>query len=1398
MAKETTRWSSAPDMARTLGKGVLWFAFSIIILIIVVLAALQFQPVRQGLLQYGLAKINKGETQIAIGDLKGNWPRELHLSDITISDTQGVWLRIDEAELTWSPTALFRGQVHILDFAAKTVDISRAPLSAETETDIPASGFSLPSLPVAVKLDQGRVDNIIIGRGLVDPEASGTLARLKLSTMLNLAQETLDLSLEIARNDQLSSHLKLVAGFDQRNKSLSLDLTAKDGDKSYGGLLNEITGLGDGPLSLTAQASGVDGKVDGQMTLDNGRSLSLQVATNGKWTNELALAITAKASGTLITDALDGLGTPPEVALATTLTMDRRGTIGIDNLILDAGTLTLKGAGSFANAMRTAPHKVEAQGTIEGVDRLLDAEGDASLSSLDWSLDAYADMAKNTANIGSFKISSPGFTSFFKGDVALDGTTLKGESTITADDLSSFSSLAGRKLTGSASATLSPFLLEKSGTLTGDFTIRTKNIKTGDTSLDALVGAITADGTLLANSAGGITLPSFNVIPLTGDYALSGNFASTPVGVLSGEVMFSANDIGKIVGQSTARGAFNSKIKFSGTTEAPALTLHAALTNGAINGQKTKTLTLDAKASQNETGPVSLAFDGAPGKARIDANLLLPSSGGAKLDGISGNLFGSQLTGFAHLDNAGLVSAKLESNNFALASLAQLAGTDLRGNGALIISAEPVDGTQSLIASFTSPRLDVQGVTFDRTQLDFRMDDLLGTPQINAHFNADAGQLNLVHLDNVDVNAKGPLNALALDAAITGVHETATPKPFSLSTQAIMHSDKISTLDLSVLKVALGDAHITLAGPQKLHFSNGFSAKALQFDMDGRTGNGSLTGDIAINSTARIKLHLDNAPLDLASLVMAADTVRGKANGNVDLDTSNGKGSVKLRFDEIGVTQDIDDTQPVYSATMDSVWAKGRLDSTIVAQGASTAPFTLKASLPVIRKAGSAFPQLASRGRVTGSLDWDGPLASLAALADLNGQRVAGNALVALSASGDISAPVINGSARISNGEYENFFSGTLLKSIEAELTGQRSETLGFKLTATDGAAGRISGEGTIELDADSAQPIDIRLEVDNAKLVRRSDVDATLDGEINLTGPAFPPTLEEPALLKGNVTTRNLHIRIPDSLPVDVPLVEVIEINGPNPDNTMPVDGATPIPLMLDLSLKTGTPARISGRGIDSLWSGDLAVAGRADKPQVKGKLNSERGTLDFAGKTFTLKKGVVNFPGGYPVAPDFVVTLSYSRDDFTATINVSGNSAKPTISFSSSPSYPKDEILARILFNKGVGELSPVEALQLARTLAELSGVNIGGNGAGIMDRVQETLSLDVLRLDSSASGAATVSAGKYIQEGIYVGVEQGALASDSSVKVEVEVTPQISLDTRIGQNASSDIGVNWKWDY
>lgn len=569
--------------------------------------------------------------------------------------------------------------------------------------------------------------------------------------------------------------------------------------------------------------------------------------------------------------------------------------------------------------------------------------------------------------------------------------------------------------------------------------------------------------------------------------------------------------------------------------------------------------------------------------------------------------------------------------------------------------------------------------------------------------------------------------------------------------------------------------------------------------MNGATGAGSVSGDISIASAARIKFDFERMPVDLLTLVVPADNIAGSLDGTLDIDAARNRGTLALQFSELRIAQDIDDDRPAFNAKVDGAWATSRLDLTAIAQGVSTQPFTLKASLPVTRPQGAAFPTLAKRGRVDGSLLWDGPLEALVALASLDGQRVTGNAKVALNASGDISAPVVGGNASVAGGSFENFSTGTLLRDIDMRLDGRDSQTLDFTLSATDGEEGHVNGKGTITLDKSAERSIDISLNVENARLVKRSDLDATIDGALNLTGPAFPPTLDAPATLSGSLSTRAMHIRIPESLPADVPLVEVIEINGGATANAATRDAKEdPLPLLLDLSLSTAKPARISGRGLDSLWNGKLAVAGRIDEPLVKGQLNSERGTLDFASKTFKLTKGNVVFPGTYPIAPRFVVTLLYSRDDFDATINVSGSDTKPNITLSSSPSLPRDEILSRILFDKGVGELSALETLQLARTLAELSGVNIGVGGPGIMDRIQETLSLDVLRIDSGASGATTVSAGKYIQEGVYVGVEQGTLASDSSVKVEIDVTPQISVETRVGQNASSEVGVNWKWDY
>lgn len=1398
MAAQTPSWKTAPGLMRGVSGIALGAVGVFLALIVLALFLLQIAPLRQGVLKFALAEINKGETQIAIGDITGEWPRRLVVNGLTLGDAQGVWLSLKEARLEWSPFALLKGELHILRFDAEDIAVARAPESsaAAEEED---QGSAIPQLPVAVRIDAARISGLSLSRRLIEPGAAGLLAKLDLDTRLALTRSGIDVALKAERVDDTTGRIDLQALFDNRDKRISLTLDAVDGANGKPGLAALLGGLNAGRVAVTARAEGLDGKVTANARLDGGKTAMLDASVEGRWDRELDLDISAKAAGDRLASELADLGRPRNLSLSGKLHWGRDDTLSLAGVALEAGVLALTGDAEIGTASVAAPHALQAQGTLAGLDRLTGYAGNAALSPLSWRIAATLDMAKNVAHVREAGFSATPGAATFTGDLRLDGGAAKGALELAMSDVAPLGEIIGQKMTGRAEIHLAPFALEPDGNAAGDFTIRAEAIDMGDPVLNRLFNAFTADGSLLLPKAGGFALPSITVTPLSGDYAFRGTVAATPADILSGEAHFSTKDVAAILPDGEASGALDAKAVFTGTLDAPGATLAATLSNGTLAGTPARLVTLDATALMGGTGPLSFRFDGAPGKAALDAQLMLPRDGGARLDAVAADIFGSKFAGNVALDADALIAASLKSERVILKPFAGLAGLPLEGTGALALTATHANGKQNAALTFNAARLDaalLSPLALDRVTLDAKLADLFGKAEIDAAFNAASGQSGITHLDGVSASASGPLDRLALKFAAHGARETFKPAPFSLDGEAAFGGQP-SALTVSRLKLALGDASMALAEPMTLALAKGVEAKSFAFDMVGQSGKGRLAGNFALAQTARLHLDAEAVPLDLAVLLLPAETLHGAASGTADLDAARGTGALSFDFDRIRIAQEEGDERPAFDASLKGKWAKGRFDLTARAQGASTQPFDLAASLPVTRPQGSAWPMPATRGPVTGSLNWDGPLASLAAFADMADQRVAGDARVALTADGDISAPQISGSATVSNGEYENFDTGTLLKNIDARLEGSRSQSLSFSLDGSDDGEGRVSAQGTVALARKAFPAISIAASFTNARLVRRSDIDLIADGQVELLGPSFPPGADAPLTLKGALTTRSMQIRIPESLPSSVARIEVVEING-DPSRHTVVEEAPAVPIELDLQVKTGLPARISGRGLDSLWAADLAVTGTAQRPRVKGRLTSQRGTLDFAGKTFTLSKGVVSFPGDYPIDPDLDVTLAYARSDLKAEIDLTGQSSSPQMALSSTPTLPRDEILSRILFNKGVGELSAMEAVQLARTLAELSGASIGGGGLDVLDRLQETLSLDVLRIDSSQSGATTLAAGKYIQKGVYVGVEQGALASDSSVKVEIEVTPQISVDTRIGQNASGDVGVNWKWDY
>jgi len=142
-------------------------------------------------------------------------------------------------------------------------------------------------------------------------------------------------------------------------------------------------------------------------------------------------------------------------------------------------------------------------------------------------------------------------------------------------------------------------------------------------------------------------------------------------------------------------------------------------------------------------------------------------------------------------------------------------------------------------------------------------------------------------------------------------------------------------------------------------------------------------------------------------------------------------------------------------------------------------------------------------------------------------------------------------------------------------------------------------------------------------------------------------------------------------------------------------------------------------------------------------------------------------------------------------------------TVTLTSTPVVPQDEILARVLFGKSVSQMSAGEGLQLAAAAASLAG-----GGPGVLDRLRGGLGLDYFRLGSSTTGpttgtlnpgglsnsttgGTTLSAGKYIAPGVSVGVSQGISPLTSKVTVEIQVLPHVTVGGETGQSGSTGLG-------
>jgi translocation and assembly module TamB len=519
----------------------------------------------------------------------------------------------------------------------------------------------------------------------------------------------------------------------------------------------------------------------------------------------------------------------------------------------------------------------------------------------------------------------------------------------------------------------------------------------------------------------------------------------------------------------------------------------------------------------------------------------------------------------------------------------------------------------------------------------------------------------------------------------------------------------------------------------------------------------------------------------------------------------------------------------VASATWrgDRVSAKGRVE------GPQSAALGFTAALPLALDRKSLAPHLPPAGAIALHLEGEGELANIVDLLPIGEDRLAGHFAVDVSVGGTVASPSASGSLTLRDGRYESAAAGTVLSGMSFDLVGNRDRLVLQSFKAGDGDVGTLAVTGAVNLAAATGPALDFAGKLEGFRVMRRDEGTVVASGQAQLTG-----TLEAPRLA-GDLRVDRAELRVPEQLPQTAQPISVVTIDSATGQTLSSPTAAPPPPwLALALAVTVELPGKVfvRGRGLDSEWRGRLAVAGTTAAPQLTGRLEVVHGTYDFLGKRGDLTRGTITFLGGRRLDPEIDIEARVTSADIVAIIKISGTASQPKLALSSQPELPQDDILANVLFGTSITQVTPAQGLEIAAAAASLAS-----GGPDLLDRIRQGLGLDRLSIGSaqtngslpsitapslgttpglpgsasgagvgtsplpvgalsgsSTVGATTVSAGKYVTSGVYVGVSQGITAGSSTVNVQIDVTRHITIDTTAGEDSGAGVGVTWKLDY
>lgn len=423
-------------------------------------------------------------------------------------------------------------------------------------------------------------------------------------------------------------------------------------------------------------------------------------------------------------------------------------------------------------------------------------------------------------------------------------------------------------------------------------------------------------------------------------------------------------------------------------------------------------------------------------------------------------------------------------------------------------------------------------------------------------------------------------------------------------------------------------------------------------------------------------------------------------------------------------------------------------------------------------------------------------------------QQAKGMITLAMQVTGTFQRPILRGNLSLEHGSFRDFAQGININAINGSVMG-----MGDRLTLQSFDA--RAGEGTLHASGQigilqNNIPIDLMFSMRNAKPLSSDLLTAVLDSDISIKGLA-----KSKLKVQGDIKIKRADINIPRSVSRSVVVIKVVR-----PDSKVPVvvqSNAMEPEIGLNLTLQSAGPIIVRGFGLFSNMAGSLTINGTAQAPQISGGFAMRNGRIDLGGISLSFTRGVIGFNGSsvdHKIDPTLDFEVKRSVDGYTPTLKIIGYASSPKIELTSSPPISQDRILSMLLFGVDSQSLSATQMAEIGVALATLGGQ---GSGFDPIGSVRKTLGLDRLSIGSAgktkedgSSSGTSVSAGKYITKGFYLGAKQSTGNAGTQAEAQIDITKHLKATATVGaghdnsrfvtpdNDPGSSIGLLYQFNY